>query len=358
MGAQSGMLIEFLFAIGKALGLILMGFLASRFKYISPQVGLGLSEFVGKVAVPAALFRSLSSLPIFPGQDGVAVEFNVLMCGFAAKFVLFVIAALLGLVLRKSLATCAVFGLVCSLSNDAALGLPILNTTHPQVGASLIFLMTLPCCALLLPMGLAMCEFSSRSKKKGKGSGEGFVSVLAVTLSRVARQPLIASVALAVAYNYATNATKLPRAVDQCLESVMGSLIVSALFALGSSLVNTTFTFDALFTPMILVVLKLLGPGLVCRLTASPVFGFDSSSSLELLSIYSALPAAPIVWAIAREQKADPDAIGNSVVLGTLLCGPVMIMENDGFRKEATELAGVLFQQIQDITGVHIEKEL
>lgn len=54
---------------------------------------------------------------------------------------------------------------------------------------------------------------------------------------------------------------------------------------------------------------------------------------MEMLSLYGALPSAPIVWAIAREQKVEADVCGSAVVLGTILCGPAMIFENDGFRQ-------------------------
>ena len=121
--------------------------------------------------------------------------------------------------MRKPMATCAVYGLVCSLSNDAAIGLPILNATHPRVGNALVFLMTLPCCTILLPIGLAMCEIS----KKG-GGGQGLVSVMTTTFSKVVQQPMIACVAIALTWNYATAGMPFPRMFDQILEPIAMSL--------------------------------------------------------------------------------------------------------------------------------------
>lgn len=149
------------------------------------------------------------------------MDWPVLACGFVGKFALFFIAVFVGIILRKPWGTCAVYGLVCSLSNDAAIGLPILNATHPKSGMALIFLMTLPCCSLLLPIGLAMCE---ASRKRGKEEAAGVLSVIATTFSRVVKQPMIACVAIALVYNYATGGTPFPRVFDQILEPIAMSL--------------------------------------------------------------------------------------------------------------------------------------
>ena len=56
-------------------------------------------------------------------------------------------------------------------------------------------------------------------------------------------------------------------------------------------------------TTVLLVALKIFGNGFVCRYTASELFGIgEGSTSAEMLALYSALPAAPVVWALAREQ--------------------------------------------------------
>jgi len=338
----------------KALGLLLVGYTARRLDYVSPAAGLGLSEFVGKLGVPCALLRGISTLPLFQSISGAAggtVDWAVLGCGFAGKFALFWVAVVVGLAMRKPMATCAVYGLVCSLSNDAAIGLPILNATHPRVGNALVFLMTLPCCTILLPIGLAMCEIS----KKG-GSGQGLVSVITTTFSRVVQQPMIACVAIALTWNYATGGTPFPRMFDQILEPIAMSLSVMALFSLGASLVGTSISLRSLATPALLVALKVFGNGFVCKRAATKLFGISAdSSSYDMLTLYSSLPAAPIAWAIAREQNADAGTIGAAVVLGTILCGPAMVLENDTFRQEAGTALAPLLASLQNIVAPKIE---
>ena len=92
-------------------------------------------------------------------------------------------------------------------------------------------------------------------------------------------------------------------------------LVVMALFSLGASLVGTSISLRSLATPALLVALKVFGNGFVCKRAATRFFGISAdSSSYDMLTLYSSLPAAPIAWAIAREQVGSPLALQKDLI--------------------------------------------
>jgi hypothetical protein len=91
--------------------------------------------------------------------------------------------------------------------------------------------------------------------------------------------------------------------------------VVMALFSLGASLVGTSISLRSLATPALLVALKVFGNGFVCKRAATKFFGISAdSSSYDMLTLYSSLPAAPIAWAIAREQVGSLLALQKDLI--------------------------------------------
>jgi len=58
---------------------------------------------------------------------------------------------------------------------------------------------------------------------------------------------------------------------------------------------------------------------------------------------------------LLSRQNADAGTIGAAVVLGTILCGPAMVLENDTFRQEAGTALAPLLASLQNIVAPKIE---
>lgn len=100
---------------------ILVGYCVGRVGYISPTSSKGIGVFVGVVSLPALIFKSLVEI------DYLKVNWSFLSSILIAKGTVFLSVVLFTLLLVRptNFGKAGLFGILCSQSNDLALGLPL-----------------------------------------------------------------------------------------------------------------------------------------------------------------------------------------------------------------------------------------
>ena len=119
---MSGPNVENLFpAIAQSFAVILIGYCFGRFNIIPPGEARTIGVLVGRLALPALLFKNLAILDLttisWPFMGGILI----------AKLSVFVVVAVLTIVITRpiNIGKGGLFGIFATQSNDFALGLPI-----------------------------------------------------------------------------------------------------------------------------------------------------------------------------------------------------------------------------------------
>ena len=107
-------------------GVIAIGYASKRTGYFSREAKAGLGDFVGKVALPALLFRAIATLQL----SDLKAEF--ILGVFLAKTTLFVVTIGTAKMAGRGLADAAMWGLFVSNSNDLAQGYPLFLVLYPS----------------------------------------------------------------------------------------------------------------------------------------------------------------------------------------------------------------------------------
>ena len=100
--------------------------LASSARLLLREAKAGLGDFVGKVALPALLFRAIATLQL----SDLKAEF--ILGVFLAKTTLFVVTIGTAKMAGRGLADAAMWGLFVSNSNDLAQGYPLFLVLYPS----------------------------------------------------------------------------------------------------------------------------------------------------------------------------------------------------------------------------------
>lgn len=119
--AMSGPSVSNLFpAIAQSFAVIILGYIFGFFKIIPVSEAKSIGTLVGKLALPALLFKNLAIL------DLSAISWTFLGGMLVAKFSLFAVVALVTFVVSGfNIGKGGLFGIFVTQSNDFALGLPI-----------------------------------------------------------------------------------------------------------------------------------------------------------------------------------------------------------------------------------------
>lgn len=108
-------------AIAQSFAVIIIGYVFGYFKIIPPSEARSIGTLVGKLALPALLFKNLAIL------DLSAISWSFLGGMLIAKFSLFLGVAIITLIVTRpfSVGRAGLYGIFATQSNDFALGLPI-----------------------------------------------------------------------------------------------------------------------------------------------------------------------------------------------------------------------------------------
>ena len=230
-------------------GTILLGWLTGTFKIISPEQAGGLGTFVGKYSLPSLVFISLATFDF----DTVCLAF--LLGIFCAKLAVFLLALGIKAVITGDLSKAAMFAILCTQTNDFAMGVPLLEAVlgqgeHPY--KSFLYLAAPVSLVVLNPVGFVILE----TQKKTETKRSVWFSVF-LALKNLATNPIIVMTLLGVFVNFLPSAS--PPAALQLILAKIGACFTSlAPFSLGLGLVGKLNSINGsnLSTIIILVILK------------------------------------------------------------------------------------------------------
>ena len=112
-------------AFMQCFGIMLLGYIAGRTKFVSYEDSKGINAFLGKIALPALIFCALCTL------DLSSVNWTFFVSVLITKSTIFVGTLLITLLVTKgSFGKAGLFAIFVSMSNDFALGYPLLKSLY------------------------------------------------------------------------------------------------------------------------------------------------------------------------------------------------------------------------------------
>ncbi len=316
-------------ALVECFGIILLGYVAAKFSFISDLDSRGLSTFVGTFALPALVFSSLCRL------DMSNVNWNFLLGILIAKFALFFLVLGGALLAIRDAPRSGLFAIFVTQSNDFALGFPILQAvyghSHPDY-PMYIYLMAPISLVILNPVGLICLEIGSP-----QSTSPTRFSLAVKVIKNVIKNPIIFMTVAGVIGNFAFGESGLPPIVDRLLTTLGSAFSAAALFLLGIRMVGQSAQKpqgnSAFVIALILILLKTLVLPLLAREAVSLLDEGKSNNSTtngtelsNLAFLYGTFPTAPSVFVYAAQYDVEAELTATSMVACTFVAAPIMFI--------------------------------
>jgi malonate transporter and related proteins len=280
-------------------GVILIGWLAGYFNYLSRDISDGLVHFAYNIAMPALLFDTLAQENL---ESLLAWRFLLAFGG--GSLICFVIVFLFSTGrARRDIGSRTMYGLSASMTNTAFVALPILHRMYGPPGVLPAAIATLFVALVMFPMSTILLEWQQQG-----------VSRSWQLARKVVLNPLVLSSVLGIAW--AVTGAPVPKLIDNLLKIFGDALAASALFAIGLGL-----SFDGVrsnFRPsMMLAVIKLaVMPALVWGLAL--LLGLDHRFMTSAV-VCAAVPTAKTAYILSKESHCEEPLVASTISLTTLL---------------------------------------
>lgn len=286
-------------------GLIGMGFLAARLRYITATAAQGLTQFVFNMAIPALLFRTIVAMeeqPVSPWP-----LWFVMFGGLAIVWILTTLVSRQAPELRRDggapAAMCATFG------NVALLGLPLSVAHFGKEAAVPVSLILSIHAALLWFVATAQIETARQ------GHMPSWPLLLRELALNLARNPIVVSLAAGAAWR--ATGIGLHPVPDRLLDLLGTGGIPTALVALGLSLafydLRGQWSAISLLIALKMLLLPLVVWGLATFTVPLPPLWAKSAVLL------AAMPTGANAYLFAQRYNSGTAAVSGSVALGTAI---------------------------------------
>lgn len=290
--------------------LIVVGYLAARFKVLSPAISPQLSQFLLKITLPCTIFSSLlrSYEPDFLTDILtvlVIVLLLLLLCSLFSRF----LARLIGIPLGKR----GIWAFCATFSNFGFMGFPILLALFGEDGLALGAIFSLACNLLLYSVGTQMicvdCKHENAQKEKVR-----WRSVLLTNVNLGTALGLIFYFfQLSLPDMIMTPVTHLAN-ITTPLSMVLIGINIS------DSAASTSFLDKSVLTATVarLVVTPLFSYAILHGIDA--VFHLSNPLILPVVLVLMSMPAPAVAGILAQSYHSDHLFASKVVLLSSLLC--------------------------------------
>lgn len=284
-------------------GLIALGFLAARFRWLGPATGHGVAEFTFLVAMPALLFRTIVTSNMGDAQPAL-----LLGSYFASVAVIWIAATLATtLILRRPKAEGAVFAMTASYGNIVLLGIPIALGAYGERAA--------PTAAIVVSvhvaaLWLAACVHVALTETARAGTAAQMAKRIAIEFGR---NPIV--VAIVAAAVWRATGLGLHATADRAMQMLTQASVPCALFAVGFTLAQFRIAGEAGALAVSCVLKNLALPVLAWFFTFH-VFGLPQLPA-TVITLFAAMPTGTATFLFASQNGIAMETTSASVALST-----------------------------------------
>ena len=334
-------------AFFQCFGIMLLGYIAGRTKFVSMEDSKGINAFLGKIALPVLIFCALCTL------DFSTVNWTFFVSVLITKSTLFMGTLIIALAVTKgSLGKAGLFAIFVSMSNDFALGYPLLKSlygdTQPEFPVYLYIIAPITL-VILNPIGFVFLEVNlskneSEEMEEENEHNKSFLhknktlKIAVGVLKGLLKNPILIMTILGITIGrlIVNHDGQLPVLIRPLLECLSASFAAPALFLCGLSMVGRINSIKGgtdLLTVVLLIAGKIFVTPLVGRLTTSMLMHFhddNSAKDIQELSdfsfLYGTFPACPTMYIYATKYGIAPEPVTTAMIFSIFLSVPWMFV--------------------------------
>ena len=283
-------------------GLIALGFVCARTKFISPAAGQGLSQVVFNLAMPALLFRTVAEMD----QQSLS-PWPLWAALFGGIAIIWIITTLIARTTSLIQAAPASAAMGAGFGNLAMLGLPLaLAHFGDRAALPVGFILSIHAPILWLAAVIHI-------EASGKGKLPSILMVLRQLANQLIRNPIVLALLLGTLWRL--GGLGLHPVADNFLGLLGEAGIPMALMALGLSLAGYSLKgqWRAVFT---LMTLKMLCLPVVVWLIARYLVGLDPFWT-QIALMLAAMPTGANAYLFAERYGTGTAPVSGAIALGT-----------------------------------------
>ena len=281
--------------------IIVTGWLAGEFGYLSRSLADALVHFAYNVAMPALLIVTIAQEPARN-----LLEWRFLLAFGGGSLICF---ALVFLAVRAGgqhdLASSTIHGMAAAMTNTGFVALPILHAIYGQPAVLPAAVATVFVAAVMFPITVILLERDADARGPARSAG---------LVKQILLNPMVLSTLIGLVW--AITGLPIPAAVAAYLNMIAAALTPCALFAIGLGLsieglksnLGTSFALAAVK----LVVMPLIVYGLCLIIGLNPLYTVAAV-------ICAAVPTAKTVYVLAHEHKVEEKLVAATVSVTTML---------------------------------------
>lgn len=277
--------------------IIVTGWLAGEFGYLSRSLADALVHFAYNVAMPALLIVTIAQEParnLLEWRFLLAFGGGSLIC-----FVLVFLAVRAGG--KHDLASSTIHGMAAAMTNTGFVALPILHAIYGQPAVLPAAVATVFVAAVMFPITVILLD------ARGPVQSAGLAK-------QILLNPMVLSTLIGLVW--AITGLPIPAAVAAYLNMIAAALTPCALFAIGLGLsvegLRSNFGASLALAAVKLVVMPLIVYGLCVITGLNPLYTVAAV-------ICAAVPTAKTVYVLAHEHKVEEKLVAATVSVTTML---------------------------------------
>jgi malonate transporter and related proteins len=279
---------------------IVTGWVAGYFGYVSRSLSDALIHFAYNIAMPALLFVTIGQEPaesLLAWRFLLAFGGGSLLC-FAVVFILSAWRT------SHDVPSRTMYGMAASMTNTGFVALPVLQALYGPHAVLPAAIATVFVAVVMFPVAILLLEMNETSGRMQRG----------MLLQHIVLNPLVLSTLLGVVWSIIGAA--IPGPVTAYLKILADALTACALFAIGLGIsldgmrANLGTSLALAAVKLILMPMVVYGVALACGL--GPLYTIAAV-------ICAAVPTAKTVFILAGEYKCEEPMVATTVSLTTLL---------------------------------------
>lgn len=282
--------------------IIVTGWIAGQFGYISRSLADGLVHFAYNVAMPALLIVTIAQEPARN-----LLEWRFLLAFGGGSMLCF---ALVFLAVRvgwgRDLASSTIHGMTAAMTNTGFVALPILHSIYGQPAVLPAAIATVFVAAVMFPVTVILLESA-----RGAPGDAGRPIVL---LKQIVLNPMVLSTLIGLAW--AVAGLPIPAPLAAYLNIFAAALTPCALFAIGLGLsiegVRSNLKASIVLAVVKLVIMPLVVYALCVATGLNPLYTIAAV-------ICAAVPTAKTMYILASQYKVEEPLVAATVSITTLL---------------------------------------
>jgi malonate transporter and related proteins len=283
--------------------IIVTGWLAGWFGYISRSLADALVHFAYNIAMPALLFVTIAQ-----EEARNLLEWRFLLAFGGGSLLCFALVFLAARVaLGRDLAASTMVGMTAAMTNTGFVALPILHTIYGQPAVLPAAVATVFVAAVMFPIAVILLE-SDRHDARPPSAGS------TALVKQIVLNPMVLSTLVGLAWAIA--GFPIPAPLAAYMNIFAGALTPCALFAIGLGLsvegLRANLKASVVLAAVKLVIMPMIVYGICVASGLNPLYTLAAV-------ICAAVPTAKTVYILAGAYKVEEEMVAATVSVTTLL---------------------------------------